>query len=130
MAEHTLLRKLESLWGVPIFYADETGENIQSLGVFSEKQNPLTVSEELRRSLICQAKEQNVPAICKISGKIYFFCIQSGEKILSVRPCLCGTAKLCGNSPVLQKIPYVCEGGAPSGQNDPEQDAEFRKFSV
>ena len=92
MAEHTLLRKLESLWGVPIFYADETGENIQSLGVFSEKQNPLTVSEELRRSLICQAKEQNVP--------------------------------------VLQKIPYVCEGGAPSGQNDPEPDAEFRKFSV
>lgn len=57
MAEHTLLRKLESLWGVPIFYADETGENIQRLGVFSEKQNPLTVSEELRRSLICQAKE-------------------------------------------------------------------------
>ena len=80
MAEHTLLRKLESLWGVPIFYADETGENIQRLGVFSEKQNPLTVSEELRRSLICQAKEQNVPAICKISGKIYFFCVQSGEK--------------------------------------------------
>ena len=24
----------------------------------------------------------------------------------------------------------TCEGGAPSGQNDPEQDAEFRKFSV
>ena len=72
MAEHTLLRKLEGLWGVPIFYADETGKNIQRLGVFSEKQNPLTVSEELRRSLICQAKEQNVPAICKIFGKIYF----------------------------------------------------------
>lgn len=89
MAEHTLLRKLESLWGVPIFYADETGENIQSLGVFSEKQNPLTVSEELRRSLICQAKEQNVPAICKISGKIYFFCVQSGEKYyLSVPVCV------------------------------------------
>ena len=70
MAEHTLLRKLESLWGVPIFYADETGENIQSLGVFSEKQNPLTVSEELRRSLICQVKEQNVPAICKISYRV------------------------------------------------------------
>ena len=56
MAEHTLLRKLESLWGVPIFYADETGENIQSLGVFSEKQNPLTVSEEMSRSMIFKAK--------------------------------------------------------------------------
>lgn len=58
MAEHTLLRKLESLWGIPIFYADEAGGNIRSLGVFSEKQNPLTVSEELRRSLICQTKER------------------------------------------------------------------------
>ena len=48
MAEHTLLRKLEGLWGVPIFYADETGKNIQRLGVFSEKQNPLTRSEERR----------------------------------------------------------------------------------
>ena len=79
-AEHTLFRKLESLWGVTIFYADETGETIQSLGVFSEKQNPLTVSEELRRSLICQAKEQNVPAICKISEKINFICEQNGTK--------------------------------------------------
>ena len=57
MVEHTLLRKLESLWGIPIFYADEAGENIRSLGVFPEKQNPLTVSEDLRRSLICQTKE-------------------------------------------------------------------------
>ena len=79
MAEHTLLKKLESLWGIPIFYTDETGKNIRSLGVFSEKQNPLTVSEELRRSLICQTTEQDVPAICKVFDKIYFFCVQSGR---------------------------------------------------
>ena len=79
MAKHTLLRKLESLWGIPIFYADEAGENIRSLGVFPEKQNPLTVSEELRRSLICQTKEQNVPTIYKAFDKIYFFCVQSGQ---------------------------------------------------
>ena len=79
MAEHTLLRKLESLWGIPIFYTDETGKNIRSLGVFSEKQNPLTVSEELRRSLICQTTEQDVPAIYKVFDKIYFFCVQSGR---------------------------------------------------
>lgn len=71
MVEHTLLRKLESLWGIPIFYADEAGENIRSLGVFSEKQNPLTVSEELRWSLICQTKEQNAPTIYKVFDKFY-----------------------------------------------------------
>lgn len=79
MAEYTLLRKLESLWGIPIFYADEAGGNIRSLGVFPEKQNPLTVSEELRRSLICQTKEKNVPTIYKVFDKIYFFCVQSGQ---------------------------------------------------
>ncbi len=69
MAEHTLLRKLESLWGIPIFYADEAGWNIRSLGFFSEKQNPLTVSEELRRSLICQTKEKNrLPSETSSSG--------------------------------------------------------------
>ena len=73
MAEHTLLRKLEVLWGIPIFYADETGKDIRGIGVFSEKQNPLTVSGELVNALIHQAKEQDVPAICKVFGKIYFF---------------------------------------------------------
>ena len=79
MAEHTLLRKLEVLWGIPIFYADETGKDIRGIGVFSEKQNPLTVSGELVNALIHQAKEQDVPAICKVFGKIYFFCVQSGK---------------------------------------------------
>lgn len=78
MAEHTLLRKLESLWGIPIFMQMKQGE-YPSLGVFSEKQNPLTVSEELRRSLICQTKEKNVPTVYKVFDKIYFFCVQSGQ---------------------------------------------------
>lgn len=34
MAEHTLLRKLESLWGIPIFYADEAGGIFGVLGFF------------------------------------------------------------------------------------------------
>lgn len=44
MAEYTLLRKLEVLWGIPIFYTDETGKDVRGVGVFSEKQNPLTIS--------------------------------------------------------------------------------------
>lgn len=80
MAEYTLLRKLEVLWGIPIFYTDETGKDVRGVGVFSEKQNPLTISRELVNALICQAKEQDVPAICKVFGKIYFFCVQSEQE--------------------------------------------------
>lgn len=80
MAEYTLLRKLEVLWGIPIFYTDETGKDVRGVGVFSEKQNPLTISGELVNALICRAKEQDVPAICKVFGKIYFFCVQSEQE--------------------------------------------------
>lgn len=80
MAEYTLLRKLEVLWGIPIFYTDETGKDVRGVGVFSEKQNPLTISRELVNALIYQAKEQDVPAICKVFGKIYFFCVQSEQE--------------------------------------------------
>ena len=79
MAEHTLLRKLEALWGVPIFYTDGSGKDVKGVGIFSEKQNPLTASGELMQSLISRAKEQEVPVIHKVFGKIYFFCIRSGE---------------------------------------------------
>ena len=54
-------------------------EKISGVLGFRQKQNPLTVSEDLRRSLICQTKEQNVPTIYKAFDKIYFFCVQSGQ---------------------------------------------------
>ena len=79
MEEQTLLRKLEALWGVPIFYTDGSGKDVKGVGIFSEKQNPLTASGELMQSLISRAKEQEVPVIHKVFGKIYFFCIRSGE---------------------------------------------------
>ena len=86
MAEQTLLKKLEALWGVPVFYTDGSEKNVHGLGIFSEKQNPLTTSGELVRMLVDKAKEQNVPVICKISGKIYFFCIRRGEEFFLSGP--------------------------------------------
>ena len=48
-----------------------------------------------RFSGICQAKEQNVPAICKIFGKIYFFCVQSGEEYYLSGPCGFFRGRVC-----------------------------------
>ena len=80
MAEHTLLRKLEVLWGCPIFCTDESEKDIRGFGVFSENQNPLTESEELVHDLIQRAKELDVPAIIKVFDKIYFFCVRSDQE--------------------------------------------------
>ena len=76
--EYTLLKKLEMLWGIPIFYTDNNSKKIQSFGTFSEKENPLATSVELVQSLIEQVNSQKIPVIYKILNKIYFICIYSG----------------------------------------------------
>ena len=88
MEEQTLLRKLEALWGVPIFYTDGSGKDVKGVGIFSEKQNPLTASGELMQSLISRAKEQEIPVIHKVFGKIYFFCIQAGSCFFCLALCV------------------------------------------
>ena len=70
--EYTLLKKLELLWGIPIFYTDNNSKKIQSFGTFSEKENPLATSVELVQSLIEQVNSQKIPVIYKILNKIYF----------------------------------------------------------
>ena len=39
MAEHTLLRKLESLWGIPIFMQMKQGEYPESWGFFRKTES-------------------------------------------------------------------------------------------
>ena len=56
--EYTLLKKLEMLWGIPIFYTDNNSKKIQSFATFSEKENPLATSVELTQSLIEQVNSQ------------------------------------------------------------------------
>lgn len=90
----------------------------------------MTVSEELRRSLICQVKEQNVPAICKISGKIYFFCVQSGEKYYLSGPVCVEQLSYVEIHQFYKKYHMSVREERHPGQNDPEPVAEFRKFSV
>lgn len=77
--EHTLLKKLEILWGLPIFYVNENNnEKIQSFGTFPEKENPLSHSPELVQLLIDRSNTQAIPVVYKIGDKIYFICIHSG----------------------------------------------------
>ena len=75
--ERTLLKKLEMLWGLPIFYTDENNEKLQSFGTFPENGNPLFGSQELVQTLINRANTQAIPVVYKILGKIYFICIHS-----------------------------------------------------
>lgn len=76
--EHALLKKLEMLWGLPIFYTDENNEKLQSFGTFPENGNPLFGSQELVQTLISRTNTQAVPVVYKILDKFYFICIHSG----------------------------------------------------
>lgn len=77
--EYTLLKKLEMLWSMPIFYTDKNCTRLQSFGTFSEKENPLANSQELVQLLTEQANSQEIPVVYKILNKIYFICIHSKQ---------------------------------------------------
>ena len=75
----SLLKKLEFLWGIPIFQLNEESREIKSFGTFSEKENPLASSKELVELLTTKASLCEVPVIYKSLGKIYFICIHSNH---------------------------------------------------
>ena len=77
--KYTLLKKLEMLWGIPIFYTTENSNELHGFGTFSKKETPLANSHELVQLLIEQANSQKIPVVYKVLNKIYFICIHSGQ---------------------------------------------------
>lgn len=86
MGKHTLFRKLEMFWGLPIFCVNESEGKIKSFGSFSEQENPLANAKELVQQLIETAKQQEIPVIYKMMDKIYFICIKSEERYYMTGP--------------------------------------------
>ena len=76
MADGSLLRKLEFLWQVPIFYTAGPGEEMKSFGPFQKDESPLAACPELVATLIEKQDAQDEPVIYQYAGKVYFFCVK------------------------------------------------------
>lgn len=70
-----LMRKLELLWGSPIFYMENEESGIKSFGNYSEEENPFKHSKDLLLALMQKSREQTVPLIYRDAQLLYFICI-------------------------------------------------------
>ncbi len=68
------MKKLELLWGVPIFYREKGREGLKSSGIYPVDENPLVCSEELTDSLIGKSEGQQYPVVFKDENSVYFLC--------------------------------------------------------
>lgn len=73
-----LMRKLELLWGLPLFYTSGEEEPAKSFGSFLDEENPLSHSEELTGYLIQKSRNQDIPVIFKDDTKVYFAAVRTG----------------------------------------------------
>lgn len=72
------IRKLELLWGIPIFMQRE-GEKPESFGSFLTEGNPLECCAELTLLLKQKSMGQELPVVYRDENEVYFVCIRDKD---------------------------------------------------
>ncbi|MDO4305424.1 MAG: AraC family transcriptional regulator [Eubacteriales bacterium] len=73
------MKKMELLWGIPIFYVEKMGEIPQSYGTFLEEESPFLCSPQLTGMLVEKCISQELPVVYKDENKVYFICVKGKE---------------------------------------------------
>lgn len=74
-----LLRKLEMVWGQPIFYTPGKGRELKGCGSFPEEESPFFSCPALVEMLLDRAMEQTTPVVYKDKNKVYFSCMKAHD---------------------------------------------------
>ncbi|MDC7286663.1 helix-turn-helix domain-containing protein [Blautia schinkii] len=72
-----LLRKLEILWGQPIFYTSGQNQPLKGYGSFPEEESPFFCCRNLTDMLLDRAEKQQEPVVYKDENRVYFCCLKS-----------------------------------------------------
>lgn len=72
----TYMRKLEFLWGIPLFYKETGEQKLKSFGSFLTETNPLSLSPKLVALLDERSEKQDQPVIYRDENQIYFLCVK------------------------------------------------------
>lgn len=75
----SLMKKLEFLWGLPVFMKEE-GRALRGFGTFLENESPLVHSQELLHCLMEKADSQQIPVVYPDKNKVYFLCVKSKNR--------------------------------------------------
>lgn len=73
------IKKLEFLWGVPVFYLKGMGETPVSFNTFPEEESPFICSPVLTDMLIERCIGQELPVVYKDENKLYFVCVKGKD---------------------------------------------------
>ncbi len=87
-----LLKKLEFLWGLPIFYMNDETDRPKSFGAFMEEGNPLVHAEAFVQKLLQRSRKQKVPVVFKDEYHLYFVCVKAKDGFYFTGPA--GTEEL------------------------------------
>lgn len=72
-----LMKKIELLWGSPLFFMETEGSEPTSFGNYLEEENPFKHSKELLAILLKKSRAQKVPVIYRDSHSLYFICVHT-----------------------------------------------------
>ncbi len=85
-----LMKKIEFLWGTPIFFTRGREQKLQSFGTFSEEESPFLHAPFLNRKLMEQCARQSLPVIYKDEYQMYFICVKAREGFYLIGPVCTG----------------------------------------
>lgn len=86
MAMTELLRKLEFISGVPLFYVPAGSCLPESVSALPADGNPIRENEALRELLAEKSSLQREPYVLKDENQVYFICIRSGAAYYMAGP--------------------------------------------
>lgn len=73
------MKKVEFLWGVPVFYVKASGEIPKSFGTFLTDESPFIHADFLVEQLLDRCRRQELPVIYKDENNVYFICVRGSD---------------------------------------------------
>lgn len=86
MIKETLMKKMENMIGMSIFYKQNRQSELHSFGIHPEEEEILYNAPELVSILVEKADEQKGPVIYKVQEKVYFVCVKADESYYMTGP--------------------------------------------
>ena len=71
------MKKLEFLWGMPVFWKEKGKEELKSFGNYMEEESPFLHSRTLVELLIQKTDAQKLPVLYQDAHALYFVCVRT-----------------------------------------------------
>ncbi|MDE7333863.1 MAG: AraC family transcriptional regulator [Lachnospiraceae bacterium] len=74
-----LMKNMELLFEMPVFFTEGRGKTLKSFGTFPEQESPFTHAAFLVDLLLKRAEQQKLPVMYKDEYEVFFLCVKGKE---------------------------------------------------